>query len=32
MGGGVVILLNVFRPCGREVPPRGPWICMEVHI
>jgi hypothetical protein len=25
IGGGVVTLLSVDRPCGREVPPRKPW-------
>jgi hypothetical protein len=30
-GGGVVILLSVVRSCGKEVPPRGPWTCLEVR-
>jgi hypothetical protein len=24
-GGEVVTPLNAIRPCGKEVPPRGPW-------
>jgi hypothetical protein len=30
MDGGMMIPLSAIRPCGRKVPPRGPWICMEV--
>jgi hypothetical protein len=28
--GGVVIPLSAVRPCGKGVPPRRPWTCMEV--
>jgi hypothetical protein len=31
IGGGVVTPLGVVRQCGRKVPLRGPWTCMEVR-
>jgi hypothetical protein len=30
-GDGVVTPQSAIRPCGREVPPRGPWTCLEVR-
>jgi hypothetical protein len=29
--GAVVTLLSAVRPCGKGVPPKGPWICLEVR-
>jgi hypothetical protein len=31
-GSRVVIPLSAVRLCGRGVPPRGLWTCIEVHI
>jgi hypothetical protein len=31
MGGRIVTPLSVVRLCGREVLPRGPLTCVEVH-
>jgi hypothetical protein len=30
MDGGMVTPLSAVRLCGRGVPPRGPWTCLEV--
>jgi hypothetical protein len=31
MDGGVVIPLSAIGLHGKRVPPRGPWICLEVR-
>jgi hypothetical protein len=31
-GGGAVTPLSAVRPCGRGMPPKGLWTCLEVCI